>query len=50
VPAALAVTWAVGFHLLSFIPITAIGAIYFSRLGLSVREMRATAQRPATDG
>jgi uncharacterized protein (TIRG00374 family) len=50
VPAALAVTWAVGFHLLSFIPITAIGAIYFSRLGLSVREMRATAQRPAADG
>ncbi len=49
VPAALAVTWAVGFHLLSFIPITALGAFYFSRLGLSLREMRATAGRPATD-
>ena len=43
----LAVTWAVGFHLLAFIPITALGAFYFSRLGLSVREMRATAARPA---
>jgi glycosyltransferase 2 family protein len=47
VPAALAVTWAVGFHLLSFVPITALGAFYFSRLGLSLREMRATSQRPA---
>jgi glycosyltransferase 2 family protein len=47
VPAPLAVTWAVGFHLLSFVPITALGAFYFSRLGLSLREMRATAQRPA---
>jgi glycosyltransferase 2 family protein len=47
VPVTLAVTWAVGFHLLSFVPITALGAFYFSRLGLSLREMRATAQRPA---
>ncbi len=47
VPVTLAVTWAVGFHLLSFVPITAFGAFYFSRLGLSLREMRATAQRPA---
>jgi uncharacterized membrane protein YbhN (UPF0104 family) len=48
VPVTLAVTWAVGFHLLSFVPITALGAFYFSRLGLSLREMRATAQQPAT--
>jgi uncharacterized protein (TIRG00374 family) len=49
VPVTLAVSWAVGFHLLSFIPITAMGAFYFSRLGLSLRELRATAaqQRPA---
>jgi glycosyltransferase 2 family protein len=47
VPGTLAVTWAVGFHLLSFIPITALGAFYFSRLGLSLRELRATAQRTA---
>ncbi len=49
VPVTLAVTWAVGFHLLAFIPITAMGAFYFSRLGLSLRELRATAaqQEPA---
>ncbi len=47
VPVTLAVTWAVGFHLLSFIPVTALGAFYFSRLGLSLRELRATAQQPA---
>lgn len=49
VPVTLAVTWAVGFHLLAFIPITAMGAFYFSRLGLSLRELRATAaqQDPA---
>lgn len=40
VPASLAVTWAVAFHLLSFIPITVIGAIYFARLGLSLRDVR----------
>lgn len=42
VPVTLAVTWAVGFHLLTFVPITAMGAFYFSRLGLSLRELRAT--------
>ena len=35
----LAVSWAIGFHLLSFIPITVIGAFYFARLGLSFREV-----------
>ncbi|MBC7843642.1 MAG: flippase-like domain-containing protein [Gemmatimonadaceae bacterium] len=47
VPVTLAVTWAVGFHLLSFIPVTALGAFYFSRLGLSLKELRATARQPA---
>jgi uncharacterized protein (TIRG00374 family) len=32
----LAVSWALAYHLLSFIPITIIGAVYFARLGLSV--------------
>ncbi len=32
----LATSWAIGFHLLSFIPITLFGAVYFTRLGLSV--------------
>ena len=29
-----AVSWAIGFHILSFIPITVIGLYYFARLGL----------------
>jgi len=32
----LATSWAIGYHLLSFIPITLFGALYFVRLGLSV--------------
>lgn len=39
VPQGLAVSWAIGFHLLSFIPITILGAFYFARLGLSFREV-----------
>lgn len=41
VPRDLAVSWALGSHLLSFIPITVIGAIYFARLGLSVGDVRS---------
>lgn len=43
----LAVTWAIGFHLLSFIPITVIGAYYFVRLGLHFRDL-GRASEPAT--
>ncbi len=32
----IAVSWALAYHLLSFIPITIMGAVYFARLGLSV--------------
>ncbi|HJU75451.1 MAG TPA: lysylphosphatidylglycerol synthase transmembrane domain-containing protein [Gemmatimonadaceae bacterium] len=39
VPRDLAVSWAIGFHLLSFIPITLLGAYYFARLGLSFRDV-----------
>jgi glycosyltransferase 2 family protein len=39
VPKDLALTWAVGFHILSFIPITVIGIYYFLRLGLSLEEI-----------
>ncbi|HEY2377020.1 MAG TPA: lysylphosphatidylglycerol synthase transmembrane domain-containing protein [Gemmatimonadaceae bacterium] len=35
----IALTWAVGFHLLSFIPITLIGAYYFARAGLTFAEL-----------
>ena len=41
VSAAPAVSWAIGFHLLSFIPITVLGAMYFVRLGLHFRDLRA---------
>jgi glycosyltransferase 2 family protein len=44
---ALAVSWAVGYHLLSFIPITALGAWYFVRLGMHFRDLRAEAAVPA---
>ena len=40
VDATRAVSWAVGYHVLTFIPITVIGAYYFVRLGLRVRDVR----------
>lgn len=39
-----AATWAIGFHLLSFIPITLIGAYYFARLGVRLRDLRSPAE------
>lgn len=36
-----ALTWAMGFHLLSFIPITLFGAYYFARAGLTFAELSA---------
>lgn len=50
VPTTLAVSWAIGYHVLSFIPITAMGAWYFARLGLGMRELRGasdSAKAPA---
>jgi len=35
-----AVSWAIGQHLLSFIPITLIGAWYFVRLGLHLQDIK----------
>ena len=54
----LAVSWAIGYHILSFIPITLIGAYYASRLGFSLAQLdearadeeRATAERPRAAG
>jgi glycosyltransferase 2 family protein len=42
-----AVTWAIGFHALSYVPITLIGAWYFLRAGLSMGEIGG-AERAAT--
>ena len=39
-----AATWAIGYHLFSFIPITLIGAYYFTRLGVRLRDLQ-----PSTD-
>ncbi len=36
-----AVTWAIGFHVLSYIPITVIGAWYFLRMGLHLGDIEA---------
>jgi uncharacterized protein (TIRG00374 family) len=41
VPGGQAVTWAIGFHVLSFIPITVIGLYYFARLGLHFRDFQS---------
>ena len=46
VPKELAISWALGYHILSFIPITVMGAYYFTRLGLSVGGI----QRAAAEG
>ena len=34
-----ATSWAIGFHILSFIPITVIGVWYFARLGIHMKEI-----------
>jgi uncharacterized membrane protein YbhN (UPF0104 family) len=39
-----AATWAIGYHLLSFIPITVIGAYYFARLGVRLRDLQPSAE------
>jgi uncharacterized protein (TIRG00374 family) len=35
-----AATWAIGYHLFSFVPITLIGAYYFARLGVRLRDLQ----------
>ena len=35
-----AATWAIGYHLFSFVPITLIGAWYFTRLGVKLRDLQ----------
>lgn len=47
VPATLAVSYAIGYHILSFIPITLIGLRYVARLGLHLRDL-GTQPTPAS--
>lgn len=42
-----ATSWAIGYHILSFIPITVIGAFYFARLGLRFKEIQSSAEGKA---
>jgi len=46
VPGAQAVSWAIGFHLLSFVPITVLGAWYFTRLHLRLSDLNASRAAP----
>lgn len=42
-----AATWAIGYHLLSFIPITLFGAYYFTRLGVRLRDLQSSTESVA---
>lgn len=42
-----AATWAIGYHLFSFVPITVIGAYYFTRLGVRLRDLQPTPEAAA---
>lgn len=42
-----AVSWAIGYHILSFIPITLIGLYYFARLGLHFSDFQKPADAKA---
>lgn len=42
-----AITWAIGYHLLSFIPITIIGGWYFVRMGLHMGQIRSETEGSA---
>jgi glycosyltransferase 2 family protein len=46
---ALATSWAIGFHLLTYIPITIIGGYYFVHLGLHFRDFQRVEQRAERD-
>jgi glycosyltransferase 2 family protein len=39
-----AATWAIAYHLFSFIPITLIGAWYFTRLGVKLRDLQPVSE------
>ena len=45
-----AVSWAIGYHLMSYVPITLIGAWYFLRAGLSIGEISGAKSSPIEPG
>lgn len=42
-----AVSWALGYHILAFIPITVIGAWYFTRMGMHLKDIGSAAPEGA---
>jgi uncharacterized protein (TIRG00374 family) len=40
VPRDMAIAWAVVYHVISYIPVTVLGLVFFARLGLTFREIR----------
>lgn len=49
VDAVRATSWAIGYHIITFLPITIIGLYYFARLGLHFRELERTEPQVASD-
>jgi uncharacterized protein (TIRG00374 family) len=47
---ALATSWAISYHILTFLPITVIGIYYFVTLGLKLSDMNATSEAVAEVG
>ena len=44
-------SWALGYHLLTYVPITLIGIVYFARLGLRMGDIgRASRDEPPREG
>jgi hypothetical protein len=41
------VSWGLGYHILSFIPITLIGLYYFARLDLRFSDFKSPPNEPA---
>jgi uncharacterized protein (TIRG00374 family) len=48
VDAVRATSWAIGYHIITFLPITIIGLYYFARLGLHFRELEQTEEQVAS--
>ncbi|MFN8572313.1 MAG: lysylphosphatidylglycerol synthase transmembrane domain-containing protein [Gemmatimonadaceae bacterium] len=44
-----AVSWALGYHILSFLPITIIGAWYFTRLGMHLADLKSRTSPPEVE-
>ena len=42
VPATLAVSWALGYHILTFVPITVLGFVHLAQLGLTLHQVADT--------